>query len=135
MFKANPALEQTVKETAKKKDIFIKADQGFTVTYDNRQSISLVMIDLIPLQEVYNKLHRRSGYFWGEKFKSVIVEDGDMLINCLAYIDINPVRANMVERPEDYRWSSIGYHVQSSNKDGFLYTDFGLNEFYAVYCK
>lgn len=75
----------------------------------------------------YNKQHRRSGYFWGDRFKSVIVEDGDTLINCLAYIDLNPVRANMVEKPEDYRWSSIGYHIQTGNNGNFLSTDFGLN--------
>ncbi len=74
----------------------------------------------------YNKLHGRKGYFWGDRFKSVIVEEGDTLINCLAYIDLNPIRANIVERPEDYRWSSLGYHVQSGNRDGFLSTDFGV---------
>jgi len=35
----------------------------------------------------------------------------------------------MVERPEDYRWNSIGYHIQTGNKDHFLSTDFGLKEF------
>jgi hypothetical protein len=55
----------------------------------------------------------------------VIVERGETLINCLAYIDLNPVRAGIVERPEDYRWNSLGYHIQSNNKGGFLSTDFG----------
>ena len=73
----------------------------------------------------YNKLHGRRGYFWGDRFKSVIVENGDTLVNCLAYIDLNPIRANIVKRPEDYRWSSIGYHIQTGNKEGFLSTDFG----------
>ncbi|BBO88477.1 transposase [Desulfosarcina ovata] len=73
----------------------------------------------------YNKRHGRRGYFWGDRFKSVIVEEGETLINCMAYIDLNPVRAGIVERPEDYRWNSIGYHIQTSNKDGFLSTDFG----------
>ena len=50
-----------------------------------------------------NKRHNRRGFFWGDRFKSVIVENGDTLINCLAYIDLNPVRAGMVKRPEDYR--------------------------------
>ena len=77
----------------------------------------------------YNKKQNRSGYFWGSRFKSVIVENGDTLINLLAYIDLNPVRANMVERPEDYRWSSIGYHVQTNNKGSFLSCDFGLTAF------
>jgi putative transposase len=77
----------------------------------------------------YNRRHNRRGFFWGERFKSVIVEKGETLINCLAYIDLNPVRAGLVKRPEDYRWSSIGYHVQTNNKDEFLSLDFGVKEF------
>ncbi len=74
----------------------------------------------------YNKRHGRKGFFWGDRFKSVIVEDGDTLINCLAYIDLNPVRAGLCKRPEDYRWGSLGYHIQAKNKDDFLSLDFGL---------
>ncbi len=74
----------------------------------------------------YNKAHNRTGYFWGDRFKSVLVQNGDTLINLLAYIDLNPVRANMVEKPEDYRWSSIGYHAQTGNRNSFLSTDLGL---------
>jgi len=39
------------------------------------------------------------------------------------------VRAGIVEKPEDYRWNSIGCHVQTNNKDNFLSLDFGLKEF------
>ena len=77
----------------------------------------------------YNRRHNRRGYFWGDRFKSVIVENGETLINCLAYIDLNPLRAGIVVRPEKYRWNSLGYHVQTNNRDNFLSTDFGLNEF------
>jgi putative transposase len=77
----------------------------------------------------YNKRHGRKGYFWGDRFKSVIVENGETLINCLAYIDLNPVRAGIIEKPEDYRWNSLGYHLQTNNADGFLSTVFGLKEF------
>ncbi len=77
----------------------------------------------------YNRRHGRRGYFWGDRFKSVVVENGQTLINCLAYIDLNPVRAGLVARPEDYRWNSFGYHVQTNNKDDFLSLDFGLREF------
>jgi hypothetical protein len=73
----------------------------------------------------YNRRHNRRGYFWGDRFKSVIVEDGATLINCLAYIDLNPLRAGLVDRPEEYRWNSLGYHVQTNNRDNFLSTDFG----------
>jgi len=77
----------------------------------------------------YNKRHHRRGTLWGERFKSLIVEDGETLINCLSYIDLNPIRAGIVKRPEDYRWSSLGYHIQTDNRDGFLSMDLGLVEF------
>ena len=57
------------------------------------------------------------------------MDKGETLINCLAYIDLNPMRAGIVSRPEDYRWNSLGYHVQTNNRDNFLSTDFGLKEF------
>ncbi len=77
----------------------------------------------------YNKRHGRRGFFWGGRFKSLIVEKGETLINCLAYIDLNPVRAGLVSKPEEYRWNSMGYHVQQNNKGDFLSLDFGLKEF------
>jgi len=42
---------------------------------------------------------------------------------------LNPVRAGIVDKPEDYRWNSIGYHVKTDNKDNFLSLDLGLKEF------
>ena len=40
----------------------------------------------------YNRRHNRRGYFWGDRFKSVIVDKGETLVNCLAYIDLHPVK-------------------------------------------
>jgi len=77
----------------------------------------------------YNRRHHRKGFFWSERFKSVIVDNGETLINCLAYIDLNPIRAGIAEKPEEYRWCSLGYHAQTKNLDRFLSTDFGLIEF------
>ncbi|VFQ46434.1 transposase [Desulfoluna butyratoxydans] len=74
----------------------------------------------------YNKRKKRRGTLWGERFKSVLVQQGDTLVHCLAYIDLNAVRAGIVSRPEDYRWCSIGYHMQAGNTDGFLSSDFGM---------
>ena len=39
------------------------------------------------------------------------------------------MRAGLVGRPEEYRWNSLGYHIQTNNRDNFLSTDFGLKEF------
>ncbi|MDZ7762185.1 MAG: hypothetical protein U5L00_18270 [Desulfovermiculus sp.] len=59
----------------------------------------------------------------------MIVEKDETLINCLAYIDLNPVRAGLVDRPEDYRWSSLGFRFRSSYKEQFLSWNLGLKEY------
>ena len=76
----------------------------------------------------YNKKHNRRGYFWGERFKSVIVQDGRTLVNLLAYVDLNPIRAGIVRRPEEYRWCSLGYHLQTGNAGDLLSLEFGLSD-------
>jgi REP element-mobilizing transposase RayT len=73
----------------------------------------------------FNIRKGRRGYLWDDRYKSLVVQDGDALLNCLAYIDLNPIRAGMVERPEKYRWCSLGYHVQTGNRGGLLSLEFG----------
>ncbi|NQT06642.1 MAG: transposase [Candidatus Omnitrophica bacterium] len=46
------------------------------------------------------------GHFWQDRFKSYVIQKDKYLINCITYIEYNPVRANIVSRPEDYKWSS-----------------------------
>ena len=76
----------------------------------------------------YNRHHNRRGYFWCDRFKSVLIQSGESLLNCLGYIDLNALRAGIVEKPEEYRWCSLGYRIQQGNKDGFL-SFHGLFEF------
>ncbi len=76
----------------------------------------------------YNKKHNRRGFFWCDRFKSVLVENGETLINLLAYVDLNPVRAGLVETPDEYRWNGLGRHIQTGNRDRFLSLDFGLED-------
>ena len=64
----------------------------------------------------YNRCHERRGNLWEETFKSVVVEDGMASKTMAAYIDLNPVRAGMVEDPADYRWSSYGEAVGGGGK-------------------
>ncbi|MCU0752209.1 MAG: transposase [Akkermansiaceae bacterium] len=63
---------------------------------------------LIRFTRWFNRTHERSGTLWEERFKSVIVESGIAARTMAAYIDLNPVRAGMVEDPAEYRWSSYG---------------------------
>jgi len=76
----------------------------------------------------FNNRHNRRGFFWSERFKSMIVQEGHTLVNILAYIDLNPIRAGIVKKPEDYHWCFLGYHTQTGNKDGLLSIDLGLKE-------
>jgi REP element-mobilizing transposase RayT len=78
---------------------------------------------------IYNKRRGRKGTFWAERFTSLILEKGETLVNCLAYIDLNPVRAGLVKRPEDYRWCSLGYRFRASRQDPFLSWDLGLKDY------
>lgn len=51
----------------------------------------------------------RTGTLWEGRFRSILVEGGEpALLAVAAYIDLNPIRAGLVDRPEDYRWSGYG---------------------------
>jgi hypothetical protein len=71
---------------------------------------------LIRFTRWFNRTHSRTGTLWEERFKSVIVESGVAARTMAAYIDLNPVRAGMVEDPADYRWSSYGEAVGGGAK-------------------
>jgi REP element-mobilizing transposase RayT len=64
----------------------------------------------------HNRRHQRSGRLWEDRFKSVIVEDGVAARTMAAYIDLNPVRAGMVEDPAGYRWSSYGEAIGGGSR-------------------
>jgi len=71
----------------------------------------------------YNKANNRKGYFWSDRFKSILIENGDSLLNCLAYIDLNSVRARIHEFPEEYKWSSIYYRISNPQNNSLLSFD------------
>jgi hypothetical protein len=57
----------------------------------------------------FNGRHERKGTLWEERFRSVLVEGAGLALATMgAYIDLNPVRAGVVEDPKEYRWSGYG---------------------------
>ena len=56
----------------------------------------------------YNSNYGHEGTLWSGRFKSVLVEDGRYLNNLIAYIHSNPIRAGIVTRAADYKWSAPG---------------------------
>ena len=74
---------------------------------DDVATLSLMMKRLAGRQTAYtNKLEKRSGTLWGGRYKASPVDRDSYLLVCARYIELNPVKAMMVSRPEDYRWSS-----------------------------
>jgi putative transposase len=59
-----------------------------------------------------NRVYRRSGTLWEGRFRSCLVQEEDYLLGCQRYIELNPVRANMVVHPADYKWSSYRANAQ-----------------------
>jgi REP element-mobilizing transposase RayT len=66
----------------------------------------------------HNHRTERRGNLWEETFKSVVVEDGLASRTMAAYIDLNPVRAGMVQDPAEYRWSSYGEAMGATGRSG-----------------
>ena len=61
--------------------------------------------------QIFNKVHGRTGTLWEGRYRSTLIQTERYLLTCMAYIDLNPVRANMVAQPEDYAWSSHQHYV------------------------
>ncbi len=60
------------------------------------------------LGQDYNKRKNRSGAYWEDRYHATAIENGTHFINCLTYLDLNMVRAGVVEHP--YHWEFCGYH-------------------------
>ena len=59
----------------------------------------------------FNDLQGRTGTLWEGRYRSTLIQTDQYLLTCMAYIDLNPVRAGMVSDPKDYPWSSHGHYV------------------------
>jgi putative transposase len=51
----------------------------------------------------FNQVYRRTGTLWEGRFRSCLIDADNYLLVCQRYIELNPVRANMVGNPVDYR--------------------------------
>jgi putative transposase len=57
----------------------------------------------------FNDTQQRTGTLWEGRYKSTLIQTDRYLLACMAYIDLNPVRAGLVSGPQDYPWSSYGH--------------------------
>ena len=63
----------------------------------------------------FNQRQARTGTLWEGRYKSTLIQAERYLLACLAYIDLNPVRAGLVAEPGDYFWSSHAHYVGRRN--------------------
>ena len=59
----------------------------------------------------FNDLQGRTGTLWEGRYKSTLIQTDRYLLACMAYIDLNPVRAGLVAQAGDYVWSSHGHYI------------------------
>ena len=68
--------------------------------------------------QYYKNKHRHIGHFWQDRYKSIIISKDDYLLACGSYVELNPVRARVVEDPKDYKWSS--YNAYAYGKKDYI---------------
>lgn len=59
----------------------------------------------------FNDSQRRSGTLWEGRYRSTLIQTESYLLACMAYIDLNPVRAGLVAEARDYPWSSHAHYA------------------------
>ena len=64
-----------------------------------------------------NRSYKRSGTLWEGRFRSCVAQQENYLLTCQRYIELNPVRAGMVEHPGEYRWSSYQVNAHGEKSD------------------
>jgi putative transposase len=82
--------------------------------------------------QAFNRRHQRVGHLFQGRYKAVLVDRDEYLLELSRYIVLNPVRANLVLRPEEWKWSSYRAMIGMDKQPGFLHTNWLLSEFSLV---
>lgn len=91
------------------------------LTPQDRDGASLLMNHLGQRYVQYvNRTYGRTGTLWEGRFRSCVAQEEDYVLACQRYIELNPVRAQMVMHPRHYRWSS--YRTDAEGKASSLLT-------------
>jgi Transposase and inactivated derivatives len=64
-----------------------------------------------------NRTYRRTGTLWEGRYRSCLVQEEKYLLTCQRYIELNPVRAGIVNYPGEFRWSSYRHNGQGEMSD------------------
>jgi putative transposase len=61
--------------------------------------------------QYFNYTYQRTGTLWEGRYKATLIDSETYLLTCMRYIELNPVRADMVSHPSEYPWSSYRYNA------------------------
>ena len=91
-------------------DYTVTSNHIHLLVYDGKEDVIPASIQLIAGRtgREYNQRKKRKGAFWEDRYHATAVETGTHLISCLAYIDLNMVRAGVVNHPCEWKYS--GYN-------------------------
>ena len=82
-----------------------------------KANISQIMQNINTSYTVYiNKKYRRSGHLFQGRFKGIIVDKDEYLVVLSRYIHLNPIRAGIVRKPEDYEWTSYRVYIGKASQ-------------------
>lgn len=79
--------------------------------------------------KVFNHVYERVGHVFQSRFRAVAVERDEHVLELARYIALNPVRAGLVRRPEDWRWSSYAVAVNGGWAPEGLKSEWFVNRF------
>jgi putative transposase len=77
----------------------------------------------------FNWNHSRVGHLFQGRYKAILIERDSHLLEACRYVVLNPVRANMTTKPEEWRWSSCRVTSGLATADKCLSTDWVLHQF------
>ncbi|HWA12517.1 MAG TPA: transposase, partial [Burkholderiales bacterium] len=70
--------------------------------------------------QYFNYTYKRTGTLWEGRYRATLIDAEHYLLTCMRYIELNPVRAGMVEHPAEYPWSSYRGNALDAQADSLL---------------
>jgi REP element-mobilizing transposase RayT len=98
-------------------------------TTDDGELSALMQRWLTSYSTWFNRKHERSGHVFDSRFKSPIVDKDNYLLEVTRYAHLNPVRAELVKLPEQWKWSTFSHYLKPRNAPKWLDVDFLLSCF------
>ena len=97
-------------------------------TLDANLSMGMRQLNGVYTQ-AYNRRHKRPGHLFQGRYKAILIQKENYLLELCRYVVLNPVRAKIVKNPEDWKWSSYLATAGSIKKQEYLTIDWVLGQF------